>query len=264
MKKLLLLVVLSVIIGCSKNEDNSNIPPEFQLSINKEIKIGEPLEINITASNDVEIQKVEIYFDEYLSGTKLTEPYSFEIETSNIEIGNHNLTCIATAKNGESSKKETTVNARLKIGSPYGGGIVFFIGNTKQHGLIALDKDLKTGTESTFQWGCNGHTLGASSFDDGKQNTSTIVNSCSLGAGRICADLEANGFNDWYLPARNELDLIYSARNSIPEFSNVYWSSTESTFDSASRAYYFDASDGRWIEIALKTAKFNVRPIRQF
>jgi len=48
------------------------------------------------------------------------------------------------------------------------------------------------------------------------------------GAAKACGDLTASGYNDWYLPAINELNCLYTNRSAIGGFTDDnYWSSTE-------------------------------------
>lgn len=59
-----------------------------------------------------------------------------------------------------------------------------------------------------------------------------------------CADLVLNGFDNWRLPTKTELNLLYENRNIIGGFdvSYVYWSST--TDGSVNTAWYVDFNDG--------------------
>lgn len=76
---------------------------------------------------------------------------------------------------------------------------------------------------------------GAASADlDGEENTSQIVAELGEGnyAAKICADLMAFGYNDWYLPALGELKAIdeqLGNGGALDNFNtaNYFWSSTE-------------------------------------
>jgi hypothetical protein len=73
-------------------------------------------------------------------------------------------------------------------------------------------------------------TTNASSTSDGDVNTVIIVTSQGAGtyAAKLCSDLEAYGYDDWYLPAKDELNAIYDEKDVIGGFSSAYyWSSTE-------------------------------------
>lgn len=119
----------------------------------------------------------------------------------------------------------------FEIGQEHQGGIIFYLDETNEHGLIALENDL-----GFAEWGCSanevpiaqGHAVGT-----GKTNSQAIVDYCNedVFAAKLCADLVQNGYADWYLPSIDELGLIYEHRELIGGFPNedflVYISSTE-------------------------------------
>ncbi len=70
----------------------------------------------------------------------------------------------------------------------------------------------------------------ARSTMDGESNTSIILATQGIGsyAAQICEDLVAFGYDDWYLPAKDELNAIYQDKEAIGGFAYAYyWSSTE-------------------------------------
>jgi len=113
------------------------------------------------------------------------------------------------------------------IGASYGGGIIFYIDGTGQHGLISATSDL-----NPSQWGCNGTFISgtSASIGAGQANTTAIVNSCNEAgiAARNCDDLDLNGYSDWFLPSKDELSQLYSKKNVVGGFTdNCYWSSCQ-------------------------------------
>ena len=69
------------------------------------------------------------------------------------------------------------------------------------------------------------------SCTDGYANTRNGMTSAIYPAGNWTATRSIGGFSDWYMPARNELNLLYVNRNSLPAGqgyspNNYYWSST--------------------------------------
>ncbi len=122
------------------------------------------------------------------------------------------------------------------IGSEFKGGILVYtlvpgdIGYspTVPHGLIAAQNDL-----TMAEWGCYGSNLpgtGNVALGAGNNNTSYIMIGCATAgiAARQCGDLVLNGYSDWFLPSKNELNLLYLNRNSIGNFTgDYYWSSTQ-------------------------------------
>ena len=103
------------------------------------------------------------------------------------------------------------------IGQAFGGG--FYAGKISTtangvatHYLIVAPK--ASGETSGKTWGPTGTTTGQTSLIDGPTNTATEA---ALGstyeAATFCNDLNAgaglNGYKDWYLPAINELEVLY-------------------------------------------------------
>jgi prepilin-type N-terminal cleavage/methylation domain-containing protein len=129
----------------------------------------------------------------------------------------------------------------IEIGNPCGGGIV--ASQESGYTLIAAAADNST----SYQWGCYGQSVSpfAKSDTNGSLNTTNIVafhdgwtggnlggSSCGSSNGevaaRLCNDLVLNGYSDWYLPARNELVVLYDNKDDIGGFSAAtYWSSTD-------------------------------------
>ena len=49
-------------------------------------------------------------------------------------------------------------------------------------------------------------------------------------AAKLCDDLVLNGYDDWFLPSKDELNMLYQNRNLIGGFTTgYYYSSSEST-----------------------------------
>lgn len=105
-------------------------------------------------------------------------------------------------------------NVPTVIGQAFGGG--FYAGQigvsgVATHYLIVAPK--ASGESSTIQYkNANTATAGADSDINGPQNTVDIVadgNSTVYPAGHFCNDLVIGGFTDWYMPAKNELEVCY-------------------------------------------------------
>jgi hypothetical protein len=132
------------------------------------------------------------------------------------------------------SIKQEVNQGQIQIGSLFFGGIVFYL-DGNGGGLVCAESDQSTNAE----WGCYGTTIGGTdtSIGTGAANTAAIVAGCSESgiAARICNDLVLNGYNDWFLPSKDELNLMYEnlKLNGIGGFApNYYWSSSEgSSYD---------------------------------
>ena len=101
----------------------------------------------------------------------------------------------------------------------------------------------------------------------GKQNTQVIIRSGLRDtAAHKAAELEYNGFKDWFLPSQDELDLVYTniKAKSLGDFRNdtvYYWSSTQPPNGEMS-AYSQNFQTGQKYSNTKTVLNF-VRPIRQ-
>jgi hypothetical protein len=122
------------------------------------------------------------------------------------------------------------------IGESYGGGIVYYVYDNGQHGLIAaiVDQNGVGWGNGTYRYtGTTGDGLNA-----GAMNTAVIVaaqmadNQGGAFAALMCANysvtMGGNTYGDWYLPSKYELNLLYLKKNLVGGFANAdYWSSSE-------------------------------------
>ena len=97
------------------------------------------------------------------------------------------------------------------IGSAYEGG--YYAGKISTAGNGTADYYLvvapKSSGESILQWKTiNTSTSGTSSVIDGPTNSANM-NNASHPAAQFCEGLTIGGFSDWYMPARNELEVCY-------------------------------------------------------
>ncbi len=162
---------------------------------------------------------------------------------------------------GTSYGNEVTFNNTFYIGASYGGGIIFYIDNTGKHGLISAASDQSAGAE----WGCEGTSIPGTStaIGWGQANTTSIVNICSTPgiAARICNDLVLNNFDDWFLPSKDELNLMYLQKNMIGIAGIDYWSSSESGAFYGWTQYF--SFNGQQNYVAKQNAYY-VRAVRAF
>jgi hypothetical protein len=144
----------------------------------------------------------------------------------------------------------------LAIGDAYGGGKVAYILRSgdpgyvpgETHGLIAASTDQTPVDPWNVAWSnlasdLIGPTAQGLALGTGRANTQAIVAQrlgnetigyvyCTAGAAYICADLEEGGYDDWYLPSKDELDKLYKNQEEIGGFNpskyfQAYWSSSE-------------------------------------
>jgi hypothetical protein len=86
----------------------------------------------------------------------------------------------------------------------------------------------------------------ATAIGTGVSNTEKIVSIQGEGsyAAKLCDDLTLNGFSDWFLPSKDELDLMYKNLHlkGIGSFGDTYWSSSEGDVGRAWTQLFIDGS----------------------
>ena len=83
-------------------------------------------------------------------------------------------------------------------------------------------------------------------------------------AYKSCADLVAYDYNDWELPTRRILELIYKKKNDIGGFTkSSYWTSTATGVVSLSWHYYYYVNFSNGTTDSDYGTK-DVRPVRQY
>ena len=156
----------------------------------------------------------------------------------------------------------------LNIGEELQGGILFYIDETNQHGLVVGKSDL-----GEYMWGCYNTIIpGADGIEigTGLQNTLDIIYGCSDSpiAASVALDYEYEGYTDWYLPSIEELEEICMTVGQGSEIGNTgnfsddwYWSSSEDEIPEAAYCFHFiyEAVGGNHREGLIK-----VRPIHAF
>jgi hypothetical protein len=139
------------------------------------------------------------------------------------------------------------------IGDLAHGGMVFYIDETGDHGLVAALEDVTEGsymgifgTPERFEWGCYQQSVSGADGDaigTGYQNTLDIsAQNCQTIFGGITAvqatlNYQIEGYTDWFLPSKEELQEMYNTigngglQDNIGGFETsddpYYWSSSE-------------------------------------
>lgn len=126
-------------------------------------------------------------------------------------------------------EKNSSKGGQIALGEKYGGGIIFYLDASGQHGLIASE----TNQSNAARW-YNGTYVVTGSTENavgkGRETTTIIIDQQGPGnyAANICEELTLNGYSDWFLPSKNELNLLYQQRNIINGFNEgYYWCATE-------------------------------------
>jgi hypothetical protein len=116
------------------------------------------------------------------------------------------------------------------------GGIIFYDKRVFSNGWRYLEA-IPVEMELSAQWGTDNQDVGGTSttLGTGKRNTELIVEALRQlrqgdRAADLCAAFEFGGYDDWFLPSKDELDLMYKnlKQAGLGGFSgNNYWSSSQ-------------------------------------
>jgi hypothetical protein len=149
------------------------------------------------------------------------------------------------------------------IGELFGGGIVFYTDSSRLHGLVAAAIDLP----SELPWGESDKITGANgkAVGSGQTNTEKIIkiNSIKENAALACSNYVYQNFTGWFLPSKNELDLVYKnlkSKNWGNFNDGFYWTSSETDFDNA---WTIEFKTGTLTENNI-ILKHSVRAVRSF
>lgn len=195
---------------------------------------------------------------------------------TNVTVTGSGTTASPYVVNATAGSGSTTYS----VGDFAQGGIVFWVDETGQHGLVAAKKDQSTGVRWYAGTYGNTQAKGDGPFS-GEANTSIIIaaqvaigDDGSTYAARICNELQVTEggktYGDWYLPSKEELNLMYQNKATIDATAGVnggsgfasafYWSSTELSSYNAWLQYFgsgYQDYDG-------KDYTFRVRAVRAF
>jgi hypothetical protein len=166
------------------------------------------------------------------------------------------------------------------IGEQFGGGVIFNLWKDSQgieHGLVVDKTDLST----SQVWSNLDTTLSgpsAQSSWDGLSNSNAIVGQTghTNSAAALCLNSTNGGQDDWYLPAIQELNMLwnnyYTVARSLSQISGAtqleqapYWSSSEFV-DSSTIAwcFFFQYGPANYDNWQFKFNPFYVRAVRAF
>ena len=143
------------------------------------------------------------------------------------------------------------------------GGIVFYVSDSGKHGLEAAPVDQSAAapwcTAGTYIQGTGTGTA----IGTGATNTAAILASCAeVGSAPTLADAYTlNGYTDWFLPSKDELNALYLQKGVVGGFASVYyWSSSQ---DSSFGAWGQNFGNGDQLNGG-KMVMFSLRAVRAF
>ena len=179
------------------------------------------------------------------------------------------------------------VNDPPVVGDFYQGGVVFYLltaedtgyDANESHGLIAAVADLSIEDVNWYDDSTTGYLATGTAIGTGAANTNAIISgqgeemAASYAAG-LARAYEGGGFNDWFLPSKDELYQMYLQQTPINTTAALnngsdsfrydnYWSSTEIDDVKAYRLHFgigFGSNGNKYEEFG----GCSVRAVRDF
>ena len=165
---------------------------------------------------------------------------------------------------------------KMSIGMEAYGGVVFHLDRTRRHGLVVSTENIGN-RSAKYEWGCSGaRVVGANGtkLGTGLSNTASIAGSCTeqMNAAQACLNYNKDGYDDWYLPSLEELELISEYFGEGSEFSELvdfdranYFSSSQLNDKKYQGNYAWTVNliEG-YSTFSLKSSNHKVRAIRSF
>jgi hypothetical protein len=172
---------------------------------------------------------------------------ALSLHAQNIEVvGKAKITVVDTVTDVSANMVRQTDGTlairHYKIGDFAQGGIIFWVDETGEHGLVADTSDISTG----IRWYNGVYKVTNAKGDgagSGEMNTMLIVaqqtadNTSGNFAALLCTNLKRGPLGDWYLPSKEELNLMYQNKAAINATAIAnggsafvearYWSSSE-------------------------------------
>jgi hypothetical protein len=149
------------------------------------------------------------------------------------------------------------------------GGWIFYDKGAYSEGWRYLEAAPAEREFFNIAWGSDGTDIQGTqtAVGTGKQNTRLIIDALSKKgesgkAAQLCAALNVNGYEDWFLPSKDELNLMYKnlKKKGLGGFDWAYWSSSQYTTYSS---WYQNFSNGTQYRY-YKDFTHSVRAVRAF
>lgn len=155
------------------------------------------------------------------------------------------------------------------LGKSYQGGIICYLSPIDGKGMIISLDNLG----EDIQWGCSGLNIGADETELGlgQKNTNQILSACPFDgiSADLCDKYESDGYDDWFLPSKDELFEIllglrtWGPENAKPISEITLWTSSEED-NARAIAYGYRFKDNFYSDAIFKNEEVGVRAVRTF
>ena len=273
----LALVFIAGFYSCEKQED---FAPVFSASVVETTPTSAKISASISA--DVELESQGLIYSQDSSLTILTENdywYGSYYERGIIDLDQlstqeFNISDLQTATNyyfklfavNDGIAKESEAYSFMTdcpgLGCGPAGGVIIW-----EDGMGGGIEVANSGTYAT-NWGCLGTNVSTeTAVGTGQANTTEIINDCEINTlAEYCENYTQNGYSDYYMPSKDELDLIYSKAVQLagnPHGLPVY-TILSSSQESSDYVYGLNLSSNTTIYASKSYIGYSTIPVRSF
>lgn len=240
-------ITFFALIGCDKEIvwNKEKKPEVLHWSITTQNINQVIMTINIKSDSEIKSSLLIISKDDFLTNIEYQLDFSnnnkqFVFYIEDIENGIYSAKIYLENDLGtieyKSGVDAFSIGVEHSVGDDFQGGVIAYLFKEddlgydpqKQKGLIVPEEDF-----TRTKWGCQRDISGTKlSLGYGRANTLKVIKVCNRkkSAIGICNNFTKNGFNDWFLPSKNEMEKVYSFLQ--PDVSNLeqsaYWTSSQS------------------------------------
>jgi hypothetical protein len=171
----------------------------------------------------------------------------------------------AVNSKGTTYSNDMTFTTKYAIGEYYFGGYIFYLDQTGAHGLVVAKENQADAWPGVTAWGCYDIKIEGTdtAVGTGAENTKKIIAECPSCVAALSYNLVLEGYDDWYLPSRDEMYLL-NKNLYVLGIGNIgnenFWTSTQCDNDVwVFNFYYYGAAS-----CSSKMNTCSIRSIRTF
>src|SRR5665647_641839 len=149
------------------------------------------------------------------------------------------------------------------VGEKYQGGIIYYLNRGAKSGYIVAESPSSPGV----RYG-ESHSSGPTDTSVGAGAANTIILMANAAnatcAAFYAANFEKDGFSDWFLGSKMDMEQLVFRKSLFPNFKGAFWTSNQVTGSDDWKKAYCVSFDNGATYVRDKTNNFSIVPVRYF
>jgi hypothetical protein len=233
-------------------------------------------EAAITAAVVNEVADPSTVWDTVTAYISASDKIAYQTAVVAAQTVNNNTAATQTEVDNAVSTLSTAIAGKIKAGTKLGaigdtgpaGGKIFYVDAADAYPGWKYLEAAPVDISETKKWASTAYESTdisgtATAIGSGAVNTTTILaTDADAPAAKACDDYVSGAYDDWFLPSKDELNAMYTNRESIGGFgSGYYWSSSQSsTINSWDQRF----TNGNQYDDRKFVTAYSVRAVRAF